>query len=71
MGCQTTAEQQAAVIAQDDAKCLSFGAPKGSQAYFDCRMTLERDRSQVAASSRFAERLGRQGTLTGLIEQAQ
>lgn len=36
-GC-ATAEQQ---MAADDAKCQSYGTPKGSQAYVDCRLMQE------------------------------
>lgn len=30
---------------KDDTTCSSFGAPKGTQAYIDCRLRLRSDRS--------------------------
>ncbi len=40
-GCQT-AEQR---MAKDDTQCLSYGVPKGSPAYVECRMRLEEQRT--------------------------
>ena len=49
-GCKTLQEAE---IAQDDAKCASYGAPKGSPAYVQCRMELDRNRSnEIAAGTR-------------------
>lgn len=33
------------LAANDDATCQSFGAPPGTQAYFDCRMNLDQRRA--------------------------
>lgn len=41
------ASARAAMEAQDDAKCRSFGASPGSQAYFDCRMSIDRQRQDA------------------------
>jgi hypothetical protein len=42
------AEAQAAAInANDDAKCQSFGAAPGSQAYIQCRMNLDNQRAAM------------------------
>ena len=40
--------QKAALDAQDDATCRSYGANKGTQQYFDCRMSLNVQHSQMA-----------------------
>lgn len=40
-GCKTTEQR----IAEDDAKCLTYGVQKGSQPYVNCRMALEQQRS--------------------------
>lgn len=32
--------------AHDDARCRNFGAPPGTQQYFDCRMNLNNNRAQ-------------------------
>ena len=39
-----SAAQPASV--RDDARCLSWGAQRGTQAYYECRLTLERERGQ-------------------------
>lgn len=62
-GCVTNQEQQ---IAADDARCLSYGVPKGSPAYVECRMKLDQGRSDRQASERFA----RGGGLIGAIRSA-
>lgn len=69
MGCQTIAEQQAANRERaDDTKCRNFGAAKGSQAYFQCRMALEHDRTQVEASARMGRDFGSgQGLISRII----
>jgi hypothetical protein len=40
-GCVTAQDR----MAQDDQKCLSYGVAKGSKPYVDCRMELDRQRS--------------------------
>lgn len=49
-GCQTVQEQ----IAQDDARCRSYGVQPGSEHYVACRANLDRGRADVKASERFA-----------------
>lgn len=45
---QAQAQAQAAAIeANDDAKCQSYGAAPGSQAYIQCRMNLDNQRAQM------------------------
>ena len=50
---QQTQEQQAAaraaIDADGDAKCRSFGLEPGSPGYVQCRMTLEQTRTQTDA----------------------
>jgi hypothetical protein len=41
-GCASRQE----LAASDDATCQSYGAPPGSQNYFDCRMNLDQARAQ-------------------------
>lgn len=53
-------------IAEDDAKCLSYGVPKGSPAYVQCRTQLDQNRAAIRASERF----GNSGGLVGAIERA-
>lgn len=60
-GC-VTAEQR---IAQDDMQCLSYGVPKGSPAYVECRMRLDQNRSTKQAAASF----GNSGGLVGFIER--
>jgi hypothetical protein len=43
-GCVTAEEQFAT---KDDAVCLSYGAPKGSAPYVQCRMQLAQNRSNA------------------------
>lgn len=40
------AARAAAIESQDDAKCQSYGTPKGSTNYSQCRMNLDNIRSQ-------------------------
>lgn len=40
-GCKTTEQ----LVAEDDAKCLSYGVAKGSPPYVECRMRLETQRN--------------------------
>lgn len=43
------AAQEAKVSAQEDAKCRSYGVEPGSQEYFQCRMTFNQNRAEMAA----------------------
>lgn len=61
-GCQTTEDR----VAADDATCRSYGVAPGSTPYVQCRMNLDRGRSDVKAS----EQIGRGGSLTGFIQRA-
>jgi hypothetical protein len=47
---QAAAANAQAITAADDAKCRSFGAAPGTQAYFQCRMNLDAQRAQIVAS---------------------
>jgi len=48
-GCKHIEEAENAA---DDRKCASYGVAKGSDAYVQCRMALERNRSnEIAAAS--------------------
>lgn len=60
-GC-VTSEQR---IAQDDTQCLSYGVPKGSPAYVQCRMKLDENRANRQAAASF----GNSGGLVGFIER--
>jgi hypothetical protein len=60
-GC-VTSEQR---IAQDDTQCLSYGVPKGSPAYVQCRMKLDENRANLQAAASF----GNSGGLIGFIER--
>ena len=62
-GCQTASPE--ARMAQDDAKCLSYGVAKGSQPYVQCRMQLDQNRANIAASEKFAT--GGQRSLTSML----
>lgn len=44
-GC-VTQEQR---VAHDDAQCLSYGVPKSSPAYVECRMRLDQQRATQRA----------------------
>lgn len=63
-GCITSQDQQ---ISQDDTRCLSYGAPKGSPEYVRCREQLDQNRANVRA----AERFGKDGGLIGAIRRSQ
>ena len=39
--------QAAAIAANDDAQCRSYGAAPGSQAYIQCRMNFDNQRAQM------------------------
>lgn len=47
-------------------KCLSYGVPKGSPAYVQCRTQLDQNRAAIRASERF----GNAGGMMGAIERA-
>jgi len=49
---QQAQAQAAAAAANDDAKCQSYGLQPGSPGYAQCRMNLDNQRAQVAASDR-------------------
>ena len=51
---QQAQAQAAANAASDDAQCRSYGAEPGSPSYIQCRMNLDNQRAQVAASDRAA-----------------
>jgi hypothetical protein len=42
--------QAAAVAANDDAQCRSYGATPGSPAYIQCRMNIDNQRAQMRAA---------------------
>ena len=60
-GCMTTEQQ----IALDDTKCQSYGVPKGSPAYVQCRGQLDQNRAMVQSSERF----GDSGGIIGMVER--
>lgn len=62
-GCVTTQEAQ---IAADDTRCQSYGVPKGSPAYVQCRAQLDQNRANVQA----AGDLGNNGGVVGAIVRA-
>ncbi len=51
-GCQTAAERQAELDRVDDARCQDFGARRGTPAYTNCRLELERTRAIEAQARR-------------------
>ncbi len=67
-GCVQTMEQR---IAADDAKCQSYGVAKGSQPYIECRMLLDKGRSDVRASERFASGGGNGGVIGAIMSAGQ
>lgn len=48
-GCQTKDDRLAAVNAEDDRTCLSYGAQKGTDAYIACRTNLATNRTSASA----------------------
>jgi hypothetical protein len=64
-GCVTTEDR----MAQDDAKCASYGLLKGSGPYAQCRMQLENNRAAITASERFAN--GPAGPIGALIRATE
>lgn len=51
-GCAGGVDAQRAAEAQDDAKCRSYGTARGSQAYMQCRMSLDQGRALGEAAAR-------------------
>ncbi len=43
--CQTIEERRAEIDRQDDARCVSYGAKRGTPAYTNCRLELDRNRA--------------------------
>jgi hypothetical protein len=50
--CQTREERQAELDREDDRRCQDFGAKRGTPAYTNCRLELERNRAIIAESRR-------------------
>jgi hypothetical protein len=50
--CQTYAERQAEIDRADDLRCQDFGARRGTPAYTNCRLELERNRAIEAQARR-------------------
>lgn len=46
-GCKTIDEARSE---RDDARCLSYGVQRGSPPYVECRMALDRNRSNETAA---------------------
>lgn len=49
----------------DDARCQSYGAKRGSEAYYHCRMKIDSDRTQAEA---FQEGMARQGAYSTMMD---
>jgi outer membrane biogenesis lipoprotein LolB len=49
---QQAQAQSAAIAANEDAQCRSYGAQPGSPAYIQCRMNFSNQRAQVDANDR-------------------
>ena len=47
--CESTYERETRQAAEDDASCRSYGAVKGTDAYVNCRVELEKARRTSAA----------------------
>ncbi len=50
--CQTIEERQAEIDRADDARCLDYGAKRGTPAYTNCRLEIDRTRAIEAQSRR-------------------
>jgi hypothetical protein len=50
--CQTREERQAELDRIDDQRCQAFGAKRGTPAYTNCRLELERNRVLEAEARR-------------------
>jgi len=48
-GCMTTEERIAAHAAEDNQKCVGYGAQPGTPAYVNCRAQLDSARTQARA----------------------
>jgi hypothetical protein len=44
-GCQTAAERRAEIDRADDSRCIAYGAKRGTPAYTNCRLELDRIRA--------------------------
>jgi hypothetical protein len=42
--CQTLEEQREAIKRADDAQCIEYGAKRGTPAYTQCRLEIDRNR---------------------------
>jgi hypothetical protein len=51
-GCQTIEERRAELDRADDARCQDFGARRGTPAYTNCRLELDRNRAIEAQARR-------------------
>ncbi len=51
-GCQTIEERRAEIDRQDDARCIAYGARRGTPAYTNCRLELDRNRALEAQARR-------------------
>jgi hypothetical protein len=50
--CQTIEERQAEIDRADDARCQQYGAKRGTPAYTNCRLEIDRNRAIEAQSRR-------------------
>ena len=50
--CQTIEERQAVIDRADDARCQDYGAKRGTPAYTNCRLEIDRTRAIEAQSRR-------------------
>ena len=50
--CQTIEERQAEIDRADDARCQDYGAKRGTPAYTNCRLEIDRTRAIEAQSRR-------------------
>lgn len=50
IGCVSDQQQAENLVAADDAQCRSYGAPHGSQAYFQCRLMKDQQRQANMAA---------------------
>jgi hypothetical protein len=51
-GCQTIEERRAEIDRQDDARCIAYGAKRGTPGYTQCRLDLDRNRAIEAQARR-------------------
>lgn len=64
-GCQTIAERQAEIDQADDARCISYGAKRGTPAYTNCRLEIDRNRA-IAMEARRPVVVGVGGPIWGI-----